>query len=565
MRVHYANSSLELHFPYNPTYNAMLQAAPNRVRYKQGVYYTPATIPAFEFLAQVFPDATYTEEAEAQRVLCRAILREARDTRASKQEMGIKNAALRERTYKYTPMEHQYKALDLSLDKKAFALFMEQRTGKTKVVLDSVDILYEQGHINALLVWAPNGVHVNWATEEIPKHLQADAHVVVWRSDANAAERKLLASINEPRKQLTVLLMNMEAMASKRGVDFARAFLQAHTAMAVFDEGHNIKTPGAVRTKNTIAVAKYAAYRRLLTGTPVTQGLEDLYSQFQFLDEQILGYTSFYAYKNRFCVQREANFGNSARPVRIVVGYQNVEELQKRVEGYSYDVRRKDCFELPERQYVKVPVDMSKQQALHYTQLRDELVTLIHNREITTPLAITKALRLRQVLSGFMTFDDNTWEPLQGPNPKMDALLAELETRTHPTIIWSVFRPELITLSKLLNVPAYFGDTDPRQRTRMIEAFQAGDLKYFVANPASAGTGLELTAAPFTDRLSNSYSLAHRLQSDDRNQGVNQKHKSCVYTDYVVRGTIEEKILQALRDKRDVASTITKEEIASWL
>lgn len=565
MRVHYANSSLELHFPYNPTYNAMLQAAPNRVRYKQGVYYTPATIPVFEFLAQVFPQAEYTPEADEQRVRCRAILQAARDTRSDKQQMGIKNEALRERSYKYKPMEHQFKALDLSLDKKAFAFFMEQRTGKTKVVLDTTDILYEQGEIDALLVWAPNGVHINWATEEIPKHLQTDAHVVVWRSDANAAERKLLASINEPRKQLTVLLMNMEAMASKRGVDFARAFLQAHNALAVFDEGHNIKTPGAVRTKNTIAVARLAKYRRLLTGTPVTQGLEDLYSQFQFLDEQILGYTSFYAYKNRFCVQREANFGNSARPVRIIVGYQNVEELQRRVDGYSYDVRRKDCFDLPERMYVKNTVDMTKQQALHYTQLRDELVTLISNREITTPLAITKTLRLRQVLSGFMTFDDGTWEPLQGANPKLDALIAELETRTQPTIIWSVFRPELITLSKALGVPAYFGDTEPRERTRMVQAFQAGDMKYFVANPASAGAGLELTAAPYTDRLSNSYSLAHRLQSDDRNQGVNQKHSTCIYTDYVVRNTIEEKILQALRDKRDVASTITKEEIVSWL
>lgn len=566
MRVDFEQGMLTITYPYNPTYDAIMRAFPNRVRRKAGKFWADATVPAFAFIAMHFKDAEFTPAARAEQDRCRGVLQTAQAIRSAKAEGVAVRAAIRQRAYKLTPWEHQYKALELSIDLAAFALFMEQRTGKTKVILDSADILYEQGAIDAVVIFAPNGVHENWVRVEVPLHLQTKCASAIWYASPKAAERKALDLVlNEKTNTLKLLAVNIEAMSTERAAATIEKFVRTHKCMVVMDEGHWIKTPGAARTKALIKVARNAVYKRLLTGTPVTQGYEDLYSQFAFLDEQILGYTSFYAFKAQYCVEREANFANVDRPVKLIVGYKNVDELKKRIDGYSFTVTRDECFDLPGVVYGKRAVELSKEQWKHYIELRDELITEIDNMEVTAVLPITKLIRLRQVLGGFLGNPDEPGSiiPIAGPNPKLGALEDEVAAHHGQTIVWAVFRHELDIISKALKVPYYPGSEDRELSTRMVEQFQAGELKYFVANPRKAGTGLKLPARDIV-WFSNGFSLADRLQADDRPIFEGMEHKLGI-TDLVASRTVDEHIIEALRGKRDIANVMSGREIKSWL
>lgn len=566
MFVDFEQGKLTIQYPYNPTYDAIMGAFPNRPRRRAGKFWTEAAVPAFAFIATHFPTAEFSPAARAEQDRCRAILQTAQAIRSAKTEGVAVRAAIRQRSYKLKPWEHQFKALELSVDLCAFALFMEQRTGKTKVVLDTADILYEQGLIDALVIFAPNGVHENWVRVEIPQHLQTAHSAAVWYAAPKAAERKALdAILNSKFDGLKVLAVNIEAMSTERAAATIEQFVRSHKCCVVMDEGHWIKTPGATRTKALIKVARLAQYKRLLTGTPVTQGYEDLYSQFAFLDEQILGYTSFYSYKAQYCVEREATFANSERPVKLIVGYKNVEELKKRIDGYSFTVTRDECFDLPGVVYGKRHVELSKEQWKHYQELRDELITEINNMEVTALLPITKLIRLRQVLGGFLGNPDvpGSTIPIPGPNPKLIALQDELTAHHGQTIIWAVFRHELDLISRALKVPYYPGSEDRELSTKMVADFQSGKLKYFVANPRKAGTGLKLPARDIV-WFSNGFSLADRLQADDRPIFEGMKHKLGI-TDLVATKTVDEHIIEALRGKRDIANVMSGREIKSWL
>lgn len=566
MQVDFADGRLVVTYPYNATYNAIFKAFPNRLRWRGGAVQFEATIPAFTFLAQHFPDATYTSTADAQRTRCRALLLQAKATREAKDTPVPQKADLRARKYNVVPWEHQYKALELSAYLIAFALFMEQRTGKTKVELDNVDLLYEAGLIDALVVIAPNGVHENWVVEQIPEHLRTPCTPAVWYAAPKAAERKKLQAVLAGTGEgLLVLAVNIEALSTKRAAEAVEAFVAKRKCMVIMDEGHWIKTPGAARTKAVIRIGKRARYRRLLTGTPSTEGYEDLYSQFAFLDEQILGYTSFYAFKAQYCVQEEIKLSNNPHPVKLIVGYKNTAELMQRIAGFSYTVTRDQCFDLPGTVFGKRHIELTREQAKHYAQLRDELITEIQSREVTALLPITKLLRLRQVTCGFLSSADDpgVHMTIPGGNPRLDGLLDELKTHHGQTIIWAVFKYDLALISKTLGVPYYPGAEDRVASRQMVDDFQRGELKYFLANPAKAGTGLKIPARDLV-WYSHSFSLAQRLQADDRPIFNGMKHKLGI-TDIVAPRTVDDHMLKALREKKQIADSVTGKEILSWL
>ena len=209
--------------------------------------------------------------------------------------------------YKTQPYDHQRKALEMSFDKEYFAYFMEMGTGKTKVVLDNVGILHDNHKIEGALIIAPKSVYSIWAYDEIKAHYPfEDIDVYLWKTPNSIKERVRDAAFFKKNDSFKFLIINVEALSAGKGAAAALKFVSNYKALVAIDESSKIKNPQANRTKNILALKDKALYRRLLTGTPVTNSPLDVYTQFEFLDKNLLGFTSYYSFNKRclilFCL-----------------------------------------------------------------------------------------------------------------------------------------------------------------------------------------------------------------------------------------------------------------------
>ena len=196
--------------------------------------------------------------------------------------------------FKTEPFQHQKDVLKTSWSKTVWAYFMEMCTGKSKVLVDNMAMLYDKGKINAALIIAPKGVYRNWYSQEIPNHLPGhiDHKTVLWTATTSKAKDKEYQQLFKIDYDLHILIMNVEAFSTKKGLEFATKFLNCHKTLMAVDESTTIKTPTAKRTKAIITLGKFAKYRRILTGSPVTKSPLDLYTQCAFLNDNLLGFMS---------------------------------------------------------------------------------------------------------------------------------------------------------------------------------------------------------------------------------------------------------------------------------
>jgi SNF2 family DNA or RNA helicase len=208
--------------------------------------------------------------------------------------------------FKTKPYNHQLTALEKSWNKETYAYFMEMGTGKTKVLIDNMSMLYDKGKIDGALIIAPKGVIKTWYEQEIPTHLpdHIENVSVLWQSNITKSQQEKLESLFEIETALHILIMNVEAFSTEKGVKFASKFLNSHKVLMAIDESTTIKTPTAQRTKNIIKIGGMSKYRRIMTGSPVTKNPLDLYTQCEFLDPYLLDFASYYAFRNRYAVMK---------------------------------------------------------------------------------------------------------------------------------------------------------------------------------------------------------------------------------------------------------------------
>ena len=204
--------------------------------------------------------------------------------------------------FKTKPYAHQLTALEKSWNKDEYAYFMEMGTGKSKVLVDNIAMLYDKGKINSAIIIAPKGVYRNWYSQEIPNHmpLHVSYKSVLWTASTSKKKDKEYQALFDSDYDLHILIMNVEAFSTKKGQDFALKFMRSHKVLMAVDESTTIKTPTAKRTKAITVMAPMARYRRILTGSPVTKSPLDLFSQCRFLNEHLLGYGSYYAFRQRY-------------------------------------------------------------------------------------------------------------------------------------------------------------------------------------------------------------------------------------------------------------------------
>jgi SNF2 family DNA or RNA helicase len=504
--------------------------------------------------------------------------------------------------FKTKPFAHQGKAFAMSRDRENYALLMEMGTGKTKVTIDNAGWLYSKGKINFLLVAAPNDVQRNWIEREIPAHLPdwIERRSCVWSGNMLKADWDDFHSLFDPDFHgLRIMAVNFEqfSVGEKKWTRASprkdhpyfgqalRSIFNAFRVMFVVDESSKIKTPGVLRTKRIINVGESAAYRRILTGT--LGGPLEAYSQFQFLDPDIIGFRNFYGYKHHFADWQKRRFqpkaGGKPREFEELVGYRNIDELQEKIGRHSYRVLKKDCLDLPDKIYMRRTVHMTPDQKKKYDLLKKnsilELKKALTTGEKHVPVAsvLTRYLRLQQIIGGWLPDIEHPDKPalpiFDKPenNPRMKVLLDVVEQNSdQQVIIWARFRAEIEAITDILNsvygkgsAVSFYGGTDKDARKEAIDGFQAGDIKFFVANPHSGGYGLTLTAATCVIYYSNDFSLEARLQSEDRCHRIGQTSK-VLYVDLESEGTIDTRILEALLNKKELADIVVGDDPSAW-
>lgn len=457
----------------------------------------------------------------------------------------------------------------------AFALFMEMGTGKTWVAISDFGRMWVRGQIDRVLITAGKGSYRVWEYE-IAAHIseQVDYALHVWDGMATARSRRdaenLEYSYDTP--VLRVLVINIEALGSSaRAQQFTAEFVSRGRTCIVVDESTLIKSRTATRAKFLTRIGQQATARRILTGAPVTRDPLDLWSQFEFLGPRLLRQRSFWSFQARYAIVREMNLGS--RLVRKPVAFQRLPELESIVAEHSHRVLKEECLDLPEKIYETRHVEMTPEQADLYSQMRRHSVAELADggAVMTATTAMTRVMRMHQILCGQLT-DDDTHESRRVSQLRTAALVETIEEAGSDVsvIVWCARRHDVELVCETLTerwgseqVLEYHGGTSPEDRERAVSMFQSRRARFLVATRA-ASKGLTLTAASLVVYYSNSYDLEDRIQSEDRAHRIGQQ-RSVVYVDLMVPGTIDERIVDALRRKIDVAAAVMGDGPREWL
>ena len=443
---------------------------------------------------------------------------------------------------------------------------MEMGCGKSKVIIDNFVYLYKNQKINGVLILAPKGVYDIWFSKEIPNHTpdEINYHTVKWSNADTKKNKKSLATLYEEPNRLNILIMNIEALSTKKGARFITDFLLKRKCMFIVDESTSIKNHKAKRTINAVRLGKYAYYKRILTGSPVTKSPLDLYSQAYFLDPSLLGFNSYFSFRARYANLIDRS--TKDRTFKEVVGYKNLIELNESLLKFSYRVLKKDCLDLPDKIYLKRIIQMTDEQKRIYKDLQKQAKALLSTGTVTVTHIITQLVRLHQVSCGFVGLDSGGVTELA--SQRLPELMEILEETDGKVIIWANYRHDIKKIEQELikvygpeSVGTYYGDVGQERREEVINEFQNLDspLRFFVGNTQTGGYGITLTAASTVIYYSNNYDLEKRLQSEDRAHRIGQINK-VTYIDIVCERTVDEKIVKSLRQKQNIAQTVLGEE-----
>jgi len=472
--------------------------------------------------------------------------------------------------FKTKPYAHQLTALEKSWNKEHYAYFMEMGTGKTKVLIDNLAMLYDKGKVDGALIIAPKGVVKTWYEQELPTHLpnHIENVSVLWQANITKTQQEKLETLFEIETALHLLIMNVEALSTDKGVKFASKFLNSHKAIMAIDESTTIKTPTAQRTKNIIRLGDLAKYKRIMTGSPITKNPLDLYTQCYFLDPYLLDHASYYSFRNRYAIMKTMHV--RGRSIQVVHKFQNLSELSEIVKQFSYRVLKEDCLDLPPKNFIKRHITLTPAQKKVYEQMKKAAMAVLNGKVTTTMTVLTQLMRLHQITCGHFTADDGSVQQVE--SNRMNELMSILEETDGKAIIWANYQRDIENIVNDItkkygpgSVVSYYGLTPQEERQDNIRQFQSNPkCRFMVGTPSTGGYGITLTSANTVIYYSNGYDLEKRLQSEDRAHRIGQK-KTVTYIDLICEDTVDEKIVKALRDKINIASEVMGEELRDWI
>lgn len=520
------------------------------------------------------------------------------------------------------PYSHQIEALREMGDKEAYALLMAMRTGKTKVLLDNFGELEAAGKVDDLFVIAPAGVYHTWV-EQIRDHVSADLRkrlvVQVWEAGTSQLvgkkaelQRFVYTNVSRPR----ALIMNIEALSSvSRARKLALSFAGQRRAMIAIDESTKIKSPDSERSRFVVnQLRRFGTFRRILTGLPSPNSPLDLFAQFYFLDPSILRQESFVTYRARYAdvwmmctLKSPVLIGMLERAIapakklqwkrswveprdlprdiiveelqkrRIYVpvvpmikGFKNEEELHKLIKPYSFRVTLAECYDMPAKVYMKREVSLTTEQKRIYKELRERaFAELEDSRHITARMVLTRVLRLHQVLCGHVP--DDTGEEYEIKENRTAEVLDILEEYDGKAIVWCSYDADIRKLE--LRIKKIYGDDsvarfwggNPTTRETEEKWFKKNpQTRFMLATPSAGGMGRQWDVANLAIYFSNNDNLEYRLQSEERTEAIGKKTPVAV-VDIIAPGTVDEKIINSLREKQVMSNKITGDNWRDWI
>lgn len=451
--------------------------------------------------------------------------------------------------YKTSPLGKQRDVIEGTWRERRWALLCRPGTGKTKISLDTAAMLYSAGAIEALIVVAPANVETQWFADQIPVHMPnfvpVKGGVYTSRMGKRAYDR-LLAQVRSSDMGLRVLSLSYEALQTPRGREISHLVANSHVTLLVVDESHRAANHKSSTWKALKPLAEKCPYRRIATGTLVTQNPFAIWAQMELLQEGILGYTTLSAFKSMYAellpednglVRRVARdfkerTGRTISPQIVAKDkegrptYRNLMHLRRLLERHASFLRLEDVSGVEPTVLVTTRiVNLTPQQEHLYRSLEDTGIAGEGDASLTVDSGLALALRLAQITGGFMPTDaDKTALPIPGGNPKLEAVLEIAdELGNEKLIIWCRFHAELDAVAAALSeryganaVAQYHGDIDAKERARQKLAFMGEpECRFFVAQVKAGGTGLDglQKHANYMVFYSNEYAFLLREQS----------------------------------------------------
>lgn len=511
------------------------------------------------------------------------------------------------------PWKHQAEDLEASWKLPAAAIHWEPRLGKSNLIIRTAEKQYDADLINAAVVIAPNGVHLNWTREQLGKHWdRGNTLIIEWqwkRTNTKKFWEELEHAIKYPG--FVWFSVNIETLSNKKLLDYLDRFSAARRCLLVLDESHYAKDIKAARTKTLLKLTwpkifnkKFPQlsapsrfpFRRTLTGTPTPQGPLDLWSQFYLLNPNILGirFVSFRARHAKYKANRsvlcrncgikdEYKTGGSGgnqfticthcgkkQPVegllyKTLTGYRNLPEIVRKIQPYTFERKKADCFAfLPKRLFVRENFEMPPEHQKAYDSFRkDLLLRLESGEEITASNALTALLRLQQISRGHIKDEEGNIARLPGDSPAIQRTLDLVTENDGKAIVWCRFIEDVSRLVHEFNTAGIGvircdGSTKITDRPELIKQFREDDsAKVWVGTLSTGGTGIDLGAANLMIFYSHGFNLAERLQGLERNYGSTQESNRIEVVDIVAVDTVDKRALDILDKKKDISDQLS--------
>jgi len=458
--------------------------------------------------------------------------------------------------YKTEPYKHQRDALQQSAEQTQWAYFMEMGTGKTKVTIDNIGYLSFKGRIDSVLIIAPKSVYTIWETEinsHMPNAIKYKIHK--WNID----KQKDIEKLNK-YEHLRIFLINVEALSTKRGFEACVDYLTKNKLNFVaLDESTTIKNRSAKRTKNILGLRRLSHIRRILTGSPITKSPLDLFTQCQFLSPELLGFSSYLAFRNRYAEMTDIPVG-SGRFIQVPKYYKRLEELEIKLKQFATRIRKDQCLDLKPKVRQKRYIELEGESKKIYDRLRTSALAIVEDSTISFSNKLTEIIKLHQVCNGFTKDDEGKMLRLHDSKLKaLDEVISETDGKI---IIWANYLWNIHEIIHFLkskygeeSTVSIFGEVSVEDRKTAVETFQNDSkVRFFVGNPTTGGFGLTLTACNTV-----------RMQSEDRAHRMGQTG-TVLYVDIVAKNTLDEAIMKSLINKGQIAAkTLGEEDLRSWL
>lgn len=425
-----------------------------------------------------------------------------------------------------TPLYEHQDAAATKLESLSFgALFMEMGTGKSRTAIE----LAARWNVSNVIWFTPVSLKET-VQQEIRKHV-AWSRPYVFNYSTNHG--------NVPHHYWSVV--GIESMSSSNRQILAAHSLIGRNTLVIVDESSFIKGHRSWRTLRITDIGRQANRRLILTGTPMSQGVEDLFSQMKFLDNRILGYSSWYSFARNHLEYSERHPG-------LVIRAHNTALLADKIAPYTYQVTKDECLDLPPKIYKTVYYEMSPEQQACYEQAKWEILSNADGELLDSYVIFQLFTALQQITSGYWK---RAKEIVELPNPRIDTLVEIARRTSGKTIIWCKYLRSLHQIASSLGneVTLLYGALSEREKNSEIEKFKR-NTQFLVATTSTGGHGLNLCEAKVAIFCESSFKYAERLQAEDRNHRIGQDDR-VLYIDIVCSGSIDDRIRKSLLKKRN--------------